>query len=146
MINLTDRFLTAYPDAYVDGGFVVVTRGRVIYHPTQRMMMRWDRGFNDPVNDENVLIRYGIYPCEEHTSPNGDTWVSNDRVPTFQKVVSVEEFNTMLAECKKAGYQLLRTDASTDPTLVNSEQPDAELQQVCDRMRFQRSMRANGFG
>jgi len=146
MINLSNQFLSAYPNAVVDNDFVVVKRGRVIYHPTQRMMIRWDRGFNDPANDECELIRYGIFPCDVHTSPNGDEWVSNDRVPTFMKVVSVEEFNTMLSECKKAGYQLLRTDASTDPSLVNSDTPDGELQAVCDRLRFQRSMRANGFG
>ena len=146
MTTLSNRFMTAYPDAYVDQGFTVVKRGRVVYHPTQRMMIRWDRGFNDPVNDDNELIRYGIFPCDVHTSRGGDEWVSNERVATFTKVVSVDEFNTMMASCMQAGYQLLQTDASTDPTLVNTEEPDAQLQSVCDRLRFQRSMRANGFG
>ena len=141
---LTEQFLRHYPDAYVDNGFVVVKRGKAVYHPGHRMMIRWDRGFTDHINDENELIRYGVYPCDVHTSPNGDTWVSNERVATFTKVITVDDFNQLMAECQQSGYVLLRCDASTDPTLVSAE-ADAQLQSECDRMAIARTMKANGF-
>lgn len=144
-MQLSQQFLSVYPDAYIDNGFVVVARRGAVYHPTQRMMIRWDRGFVDHINDENELIRYQVYPCDVHTSPNGDTWVSSDRAATFTKVVSTDDFNQLMAQCQQAGYQILRCDASTDPSLVNSQEPDDQLQSVCDRMAVARTMKANGF-
>jgi hypothetical protein len=141
---LSAQFLRHYPDAYIDNGFVVVKHGKAVYHPGQRMMIRWDRGFNDHINDEHELIRYGVYPCDVHTSPNGDTWVSNERVATFTKVITVDDFNQLMAQCQQSGYVVLHSDASTDPTLVSAK-ADAELQSECDRFRVARTMKANGF-
>ena len=145
MITLSNQFISAYPDSYVDNDFVVTKRCGAVYHPTQRFMVRWDRGFSDPVNDEYELIRYTVYPCDIHEAPNGDQWVSNERTATFSKVLTVAEFNQFSKELQQNGYLLLHVDASTDPSLVTSDKSDAELQSYCDRARFQRSMRANGF-
>ena len=145
MIKLSDSFLRHYPDAYVDNDFVVTKRGRAVYHAGQRMMIRYDVGFSDPVNDEYTSIRYSVYPCDVQTTRSGDQWIASDRNPTFTTVVSVETFNALMVDCQNAGYRVLHCDASTDPRLVSSDTPDERLQSVCDRARCQRMMRANGF-
>lgn len=145
MIRLTKSFLSHYPDAYVDHDFVVTKRGRAIYHPTQRMMLRWDVGFADPVNDPYTLVRYSVYPCDVQTTSTGDEWIASEITPTYTSVVSVESFNRMMRQCLDAGYRVLHCDASTNRDLVTTDAPNERLQSVCDRARFKRTMRANGF-
>ena len=142
MITLTQSFLDAYPDAFVDNDFVVVSPLKSAYHSGQRMMIEWERGFNDPVNDVNELIRYQIYPCDVIGE-----WISHDRKATFTKVVTVEEFNELAKDLMKAGYKMFRCDASTKRRLVNADGPtSAKTQAGLDRLSFARTMKANGFG
>ena len=153
MITLTKRFLRAYPDAYVDNDFVVVsTRIKAVYNGQQRMMIRWSRGFNDPVNDPEELIRYTVHPCDVHTSMAGDSWVSHDRTPTFTKVVSVTQFNQLMSECQQNGYTFLKCDASSDRRMVNltpttpaATQRTQDTQNMLNALCVQRSS-TNGFG
>ena len=142
MITLTQKFLDAYPDAFVDNDFVVISPLKAVYHGGQRMMVEWERGFNDPVNDDNELIRYQIYPCDVHGE-----WISHDRRATFTKVVTVEEWNALAQDLMKSGYKMFQCDASTKRRLINSDSPTSEKTQASlDRISFVHTMKANGFG
>ena len=72
------------------------------------------------------------------------TVVWHDREATFTKVVSVEEFNTLMKSCQTVGYRVLKCNASTDRQLINRP-VDPTIQAFYDRMSLARTLRVNGF-